>query len=169
MEFTVNTKLDLSGLDKIKEACKALSKTVEVGILNNPKEAAIGTIQHFGGFGLTWNGPYKGEIGYFYYGPFKGEPAVIPPRPFIAAPVEHFGGKILTMSAKEYFDFTPKGAAKTLMVAGDTMVKDIQYWMDNSMVYGYPNGWRTILTKGFNHPLIDKGTLRSSIEYEVEK
>lgn len=157
MELTVNTKLDLSGLDKIKEACKALSKTVDVGILNNSEEARIGELQHYGGTGV------------YQYGKYAGQEVDIPPRPFIAAPVEHFGGEILTKSAVEHFKFTEESAEKTLNVVGDTMVKDIQYWMDNGSVYPPKNSPRTIETKGFDHPLIDKGNLRDSIEYEVKK
>ena len=157
MEFTVKTKLDLSGFNTVKKASETLSKPIEVGILNNPEEARIGELQHYGGTGV------------YQYGKYAGEKVDVPPRPFISAPVEHFGGEILSMSAKEHFDFTEKSAEKTLNVAGDTMVKDIQYWMDNGSVYPPKNSPRTIETKGFDHPLIDKGNLRDSIEYEVVK
>lgn len=157
MEFTVNTKLDLSGFDEVKKACEKLSKPIEVGILNNPEEARIGELQHFGGTGV------------YQYGKYAGQEVDIPPRPFIAAPVERFGGEILEKSAKEHLDFTEKSAETTLNVAGDTMAKDIQYWMDNGSVYPPKNSPRTIETKGFDHPLIDKGNLRDSIEYEVIK
>lgn len=157
MELTVKTELDLSGVEIVKKACNALSKTIEVGILNNPEEARIGELQHYGGTGV------------YQYGKYVGQEVDIPPRPFIEAPVEHFGGEILSMSVKEYFDFTEKSAETTLNVAGDTMAKDIQYWMDNGTVYPPKNSPRTIETKGFDHPLIDKGNLRDSIEYEVKK
>lgn len=155
MEFTVKTELDLSGVKLVEKACKALSKTIEVGILHNPEEARIGELQHYGG------------QGFYSYGKYAGQPVDIPPRPFIAAPVEHFGGTILAESAKTHLEFTVESAERTLKVAGDTMAKDIQYWMDNGSVYPPRNSARTIATKGFDHPLIDKGNLRDSIEYEV--
>lgn len=157
MEFTVKTKLDMSGFKEVEKACKAISKDIEVGILHNAEEAQIGRLQHYGG---------EGE---YTYGKYKGQKVDIPPRPFIAAPVEQFGGTILEQSAKNHFKFTEESAEKTLKVAGNAMAEDIKYWMDRKGVYPPSNSERTIETKGFDHPLIDKGNLRASIEYEVVK
>lgn len=157
MESTVNIRLDLSGLDKIKRACEILSKPIKVGIINNAEEAEIGALQHFGG------------TGYYQYGEHEGEEVQIPPRPFISAPVERFGGDILKMSLKKVFNFTEKGAEQALKTAGHLMAEDIKYWMNMETAYPPENSPRTVETKGFNHPLIDKGTLRDSITYEVEK
>lgn len=157
MEFTVKTELDLSGFKVVEKACKAISKDIEVGILHNAEEAGIGRLQHYGG---------EGE---YTYGKYKGQKVDIPPRPFISAPVEQFGGVILEQSAKRHFKFTEESAEKTLDVAGKTMAEDIKYWMDRKGVYPPSNSERTIETKGFDHPLIDKGNLRASIEYEVKK
>lgn len=157
MEFTVKTELDFSGFEAIEKACKAISKDIEVGILHNAEEASIGRLQHYGG---------EGE---YTYGKYKGQKVDIPPRPFISAPVEQFGGVILEQSAKTHFKFTEESAEKTLNVAGSAMAEDIKYWMDRKGVYPPSNSERTIETKGFDHPLIDKGNLRDSIEYEVKK
>lgn len=156
MEFTVNTKLDLSGLDKIKEACKALSKTVEVGILHNPKEAAIGALQHDGG------------IGVYQYGPFEGEEVDIPPRPFLMSAMEHYGKDILTSEAKKLDKFDTQSVENILERIGEKAVFTTQFVIDEySQIPN--NSDRTVITKGKNTPLIDKGNLRASIEYEVKK
>ena len=147
----------MSGFKQVDKACEALSRTVEVGILHNPEEARIGALQHDGG------------IGYYQYGPVEGQAVDVPPRPFIYAPVEHFGKTILEKGAKLHFDFTEKGAENTLNAVGHTMAEDIKYWMENRQVYPPRNCWRSIETKGFDHPLIDKGNLKRSIEYEVIK
>ena len=157
MEFTVNIDLNMEGFKEIEKACTAISKSIEVGILHNPKEAQIGYLQHYGGTGV------------YQYGEHEGESVDIPPRPFIMAPVDEFGGTILQQSAKKHFKFTEDSANKTLDIAGKTMAEDIKYWMDRKGAYPPDNSERTIETKGFNHPLIDKGTLRDSVEYEVVK
>lgn len=145
----------MSGFKAIEKACERLSRPVEVGILNNPKEASIGQLQHFGG------------TGYYQYGVHEGEEVDIPPRPFISAPVEHFGKEIIKMAADEYLDFSEKGVKNTLNAIGYTMVEDIKKWINTNGTYPPPNSERTVETKGFNHPLVDKGNLRDSIEYEV--
>lgn len=156
MEFTVNTKLDLSGLDKIKEACKALSKTVEVGILHNPKEAAIGALQHDGG------------VGVYQYGQFEGEEVDIPPRPFLMNAIEHYGKDILTSEAQKLEKFDTKTAESILERVGEKAVFTTQFVIDEYSRIP-DNSERTVITKGKNSPLIDKGNLRASIEYEVVK
>lgn len=156
MEFTVNTKLDLSGLEAVKKACKALSKTVEVGILNNPKEAAIGALQHDGG------------IGVYQYGPFEGEEVDVPPRPFLMSAIEHYGKDILTSEAKKLERFDEQTADAVLERVGEKAVFTTQFVIDEYSRIP-DNSDRTVITKGKNTPLIDKGNLRASIEYEVVK
>lgn len=156
MEFTVNTKLDLSGFKTIEKVCKALSKTVEVGILNNAEEAEIGKLQHFGG------------TGYYSYGPFKGQEVSVPPRPFLANAMNHYGKEILESESSKLSDFSEKTAKNILNRVGEKSVFATQYVIDEYASEG-GNSMRTIITKGKDSPLIDKGNLRASIEYEVEE
>ena len=156
MEFTVNTKLDLSGFDELKKVCKELSKKVEVGILHNPKEAAIGALQHDGGFGV------------YQYGPYEGEGVDIPPRPFLMNAMEHYGKEILETEAQKLEKFEISTAETILQRVGEKAVFMTQFMIDEySRVPD--NSERTVITKGKNTPLIDKGNLRASIEYEVTK
>lgn len=156
MELTVNVKLDFSGLKSIEKACEAIQRKIKVGILNDSEEAQIGTLQHYGG------------TGEYTYGKYQGQKVDIPPRPFISAPIEHFGGTALKAGA-ESFDFTERGAEKVLNAVGDGMSTQIKALMNINGVYPPHNSERTIETKGFDHPLIDTGKLRDSITYEVEE
>lgn len=156
MELTVNTKLDLSGFKEIEKACKALSKTVEVGILNNPEEARIGRLQHDGG------------VGVYQYGPFEGEEVDIPPRPFLMKAMEHYGKDILDSEAQRLDKFDVSTAETILNRVGEKAVSTTQFVIDEFSRIP-DNSERTVLTKGRNTPLIDKGNLRASIEYEVTK
>jgi hypothetical protein len=154
MEFTVKTELDLSGFKEIEKACKVLSKTVEVGILNNAEEAQIGELQHNGG------------IGYYAYGAFKGQEVMVPPRPFLANAMNHYGKEILESEATKLSDFNVSTANTILERVGEKSVFATQYVIDEYARDG-GNSDRTIITKGKDSPLIDKGNLRASIEYEV--
>lgn len=156
MEFTVKTELDLSGFKEIEKACKALSKTVEVGILHNAEEAEIGTLQHDGG------------VGYYAYGAFKGQEVMIPPRPFLANAMNHYGKEILESEAPKLSDFSENTANTVLDRVGEKAVFATQFVIDEYARDG-GNSDRTIITKGKDSPLIDKGNLRASIEYEVVK
>ena len=159
MESTVNINLDLSGFKAVEKACEALSRTVEVGILHNPKEAEIARLQHDGG------------VGTYYYGPFEGEDVSIPPRPFLMVAMEHNGQHILETSVENMKDFTEESAKKTLDEVGEmsvTFVKDTIAHHSRELGNSH-NSMRTVITKGFDLPLNDKGTMRESIEYEVIK
>lgn len=156
MELTVKTKLDMSGFKEIEKACKALSKTVEVGILHNSKEAAIGELQHNGG------------IGVYQYGEYEGQEVDVPPRPFLMNAMEHYGRDILNSEAQRLDKFTDKNAEIILERIGEKSVSVTQFVIDEfSRIPN--NSPRTVATKGKNTPLIDKGNLRASIEYEVRK
>lgn len=146
----------MSGFKRVEKACEALSRTVEVGILHNPEEARIGRLQHDGG------------IGKYYYGPFEGEEVAVPPRPFLLQAVEHFGKEILEQNTHIMNDFTVENAEKALNRVGD-MAKEVVQAEIDSFARAGGNSERTIITKGKDSPLIDKGNLRSSIEYEVIK
>ena len=156
MESTVSVKLDLSGFDELKKACKELSRKVEVGILHNPKEAAIGSLQHYGGTGV------------YQYGMFKGEEVDVPPRPFLSNAIEHYGQDILNSEAQILENFDVKTAQMVLDRVGEKAVSVTQFVIDE-FSHIPDNSERTVLTKGKNTPLIDKGNLRESIEYEVMK
>lgn len=146
----------MSGFKEIEKACKALSKTVEVGILHNAEEAEIGTLQHDGG------------VGYYAYGAFKGQEVMIPPRPFLANAMNHYGKEILESEAQKLSDFSENTANTVLDRVGEKAVFATQFVIDEYARDG-GNSDRTIITKGKDSPLIDKGNLRASIEYEVVK
>ena len=146
----------MSGFKEVEKACKALSKTVEVGILNNPEEARIGELQHNGGIGI------------YEYGPYEGEEVEIPPRPFLMKAMEHYGKEILDSEAYKLENFNTKSAETVLNRIGKKAVSATQFVIDE-FSRNRDNSPRTVETKGKNTPLIDKGNLRESIEYEVTK
>lgn len=146
----------MSGFKRVEKACQALSHTVEVGILHNPEEARIGALQHDGG------------IGYYQYGEFEGQAVDVPPRPFLMKAIEHNGKEIIDWNTHLLKDFTAENADKFLNRIGDMSKEVVQAEIDNYAREG-GNSPRTIKTKGKDSPLIDKGNLRSSIEYEVIK
>lgn len=152
MEFTVDVSLDMSGLGRIERACKDLGRVVEVGILNDPAEAEIGALQHYGGTGV------------YSYGKYEGQEVEIPPRPFLAEAIEHNGRELLNKAAKKIDDF--RNVDAVLNELGDSAKIAVQNKIDEYAAAG-GNSPRTIETKGKDSPLIDKGNLRASIEYEV--
>lgn len=156
MESTIDIKLDMSGLEPIKKACKELSKTVEVGILHNAEEAQIADLQHNGGVGI------------YQYGPYEGQEVNVPPRPFLMAAMEHNGREILKENAKLLKNFTVDEAKTVLNRVGD-MSKFVTQCEIDSIASAGGNSLRTIETKGKDSPLIDTGKMRASIEYEVVK
>ena len=156
MESTLKINLDMSGFKRVEKACETLSRTVEVGILHNPEEARIGALQHYGG------------IGYYQYGKYEGQAVEVPPRPFLLQAIEHYGKEILEQNTYIMKEFTAENAEKALNRVGDMAKAVVQAEIDDYARAG-GNSRRTIETKGKDSPLIDKGDLRSSIEYEVIK
>ena len=165
MVFAVDYKIksDNSGLKSIKQALK--NKKIRVGILDNPKEAEIGFLQHFGGEGV------------YYYGPHEGETVDVPARPFIKAPVENYGKEIIER-VFETTELSKEGLDLAYNRVGNWLKSKIQEYIENVELAKSlnptangdgGNSWRTIETKGFDHPLMDKGNLLSSIKYEVSK
>ena len=160
MEFTVKTELDLSGFNKIKEACKTLSKKVEVGILHDAEEAQIAYKQHYGG------------VGVYYYGPYKGEKVGIPPRPFLAHAIETYGKDTLNEAAKglEIKGFDSDTADLILNKVGERLKEATQLTIHEYAAHEHEhphNNRKTIETKGKDSPLIDTGKMLMSVEYEV--
>lgn len=156
MEFTVNTKIDLSGFDEIKKVCKELSKPVKIGILHDAKEAQIAYLQHYGGEGV------------YQYGPHEGETVDVPPRPFLMNAIEHYGKDILVSEAQKLEKFDSQTVDTVLNRVGEKAVFATQFVIDEYSRIP-DNSPRTVETKGKNTPLIDTGKMRSSIEYEVKK
>lgn len=146
----------MSGFKVVEKACEALSHAVEVGILHNPEEARIGELQHNGG------------IGEYYYGIHEGETVEVPSRPFLREAMEFNGKEILESGLYMMKDFTESSADKALNRIGDEAKYVVQKQIDYYAQAG-GNSRRTIETKGKDSPLIDKGDMRASIEYEVIK
>lgn len=160
MEFTV--KVDFNGLKAVENACKVLSKKVEVGILNNPEEARIAHLQHYGGTGV------------YQYGPFEGQEVDVPPRPFLAHAVEIYGPDALKQALQgfEIKGFNEKTAELMLQKVGERMKDATQLTIHEYArhEHDFPyNSERTVETKGKDSPLIDTGKMLMSIEYEVTK
>lgn len=156
MESTINVKLDMSGLEPIKKACKELSKKVEVGILHDSEEAQIGALQHYGGEGV------------YSYGKYEGQTVQVPARPFLSSPMERNGADILKDSARLLNNFTVDEVKTVLNRVGDMSKFVVQNEIDSIAAAG-GNSPRTIETKGKDSPLIDTGKMRASIGYEVVK
>lgn len=152
MEFTVKTELDMSGFKTIEKACQKLGRVVEVGILNDPAEAEIGALQHYGGTGV------------YSYGKYEGQEVEVPARPFLAMAMEHSGRELLEKAISKISDF--KNVDKVLDDLGSGAKQAVQNKIDEIAAQG-GNSPRTIETKGKDSPLIDKGNLRASIEFEV--
>ena len=152
MELTVKTELDMSGFKTVEKACQKLGRVVEVGILHNAQEAEIGALQHYGGTGV------------YSYGKYEGQSVEVPPRPFLMEAMEHSGRELLGKAISKIDDF--KNVDKVLDDLGTGAKEAVQRRIDEYAALG-GNSPRTIETKGKDSPLIDKGNLRASIEYEV--
>lgn len=90
----------------------------------------------------------------------------MPPRPFLSAPIEHYGKEILESDLHLLKDFTKEEAKTILNRVGDKAKFVVQNEIDAIAARG-GNSPRTIETKGKDSPLIDTGKMRDSIEYEV--
>ena len=142
----------MSGFKAVEKACQKLGRVVKVGILNDPQEAQIGFLQHYGGTGV------------YSYGKYEGQSVEIPPRPFLMEAIEHNGRELLRKAISKIDDF--KNVDKVLDDLGTEAKEAVQNRIDEYAALG-GNSPRTIETKGKDSPLIDKGNLRASIEYEV--
>jgi hypothetical protein len=90
------------------------------------------------------------------------------------APARPFFRTTITEKSSEWADRLAKSAVhfeydsdKILNLMGQTIAEDIQQsivgWTDPE------NAPSTVAKKGFNKPLIDKGVMQRSVDYEVEK
>lgn len=164
MEFTVNTKLDLSGLDKIKEACKSLeSRVIESGVLDADAETMHAAILNEFGGEATYREP-----------PYSGEKVLVPPRSFVRAAAE--------LNAPEAFKkatsilqkgLTEENAISAIESIGNDIEEAQRAALDNNGV-GIP-GWipkndpRTVAIKGFDRPLWSRRGETFPITHKVVK
>lgn len=148
MESTVNIRLDLSGLDKIKRACQVLSENViHSGVIDADEETMRAAMLN----------EYGGETEY-EESPYKGEKVMVPPRSFVRAPAE--------LKAAEAFSkaegILKKGLTEeNAQAAIESVGIDIEEAQTKALYTngsGIPN-WvphndpRTIAIKGFDKPL----------------
>lgn len=142
----------MGGFKAVEKACEKLSRGVKVGILNDPAEAQIGFLQHYGGTGV------------YSYGKYEGQEVEVPARPFLSTAIEHNGRELLEKAISKLNNF--KSVDKVLDDLGSNAKQAVQNRIDEIAAQG-GNSPRTIETKGKDSPLIDKGNLRASIEFEV--
>ena len=108
-----------------------------------------------------------GKPAVYDWGPYAGEDVYDPPRPFISAPInknEKRLKEIIAFFLMNSFDI--KSAKTALKACGDEMSRlqtesilsrgeSIGGWNQFSS-HGYSNETRTIKTKGFDFPLLDR-------------
>lgn len=147
--------LDIVGGKKLEAALRQIEKRartaglLKVGFLegatypNGQNVATVATIQEFGA-------------------PSKN----IPSRPFFRNTIQNksdeWGDNIAVIAKSVDFD-----VQKTLGLMGEIIKGQIQLSIRN--FNDPPNSVRTIKRKGFNKPLIDKGVMLRSVDYEVEE
>lgn len=145
------------GLKKIlKELSEFKNKCVKVGILSSSGEVDGVAIVDY----ATWN-----ENGVMS----KSGGWKIPPRPFIKGWADTNKDKISNMIGKLYGQvatgkLTSEEALKKLGVFGKSGIQS--YIRRGNFT---PNAHSTIKNKGSSQPLIDTGTMRKSVNYEVTR
>jgi hypothetical protein len=150
------TDIDI-GLNKIRDELKSLGKmSVKVGIPEGAGEQDGVSIAQY----ASWN--ENGVVG--KKGGWK-----IPPRPFIKGWVDNNGENIKATTEKIL-----SGVTSGKMDANTAINRLGEYGQDG--IKGYivkgnltPNAKATVKAKGSSKPLIDTGTMRNSIRYEVIK
>lgn len=148
MEFTVKTKIDMSGFKKIEKTCEALDHNAAIsGVLDADQftlsEAKLNE---------------EGGASFYRDGPFAGEKVEVPSRPFISEGaklrIDHAFSKATSILKS---DFTPSGVKRALELLGteaaEGQMNALEYngagiagWLPN-------NEERTVATKGFDRPL----------------
>jgi len=143
------------GMKEIREQIAALSKLqVKVGIIEGSGEVDGTDIAQYAAYN---------EFGV----PGKKKKWNIPPRPFIRGWIENNQDKIKAMQDRLY-----KKVSEGKMSADEAIKKLGQYAQDGIKRYirngeFEPNAESTVRRKGSSRPLIDTGTMRNSVRYEV--
>ena len=145
------------GMAKIREQIAALSQlSVKAGIVEGTGGKDGVSIAQYAAYN---------EFGV----PGKKKKWRIPPRPFIRGFVENESGEIKA-TQERLFKLVSEGK-----MSADTAIKRLgQFAQDGIKRYimggdFVPNAEATIQRKGSSRPLIDTGTMRNSVRYQVKK
>lgn len=175
MVFTVTLdfkdKINNSVLKEVEKSIKMLSGAkVYSGVIGEDERTTRMAYENEFGLGSVYD-----------WGPFEGEPVQDPKRPFISAPIEknaeHIGS---VLSSWLNNSFNTKKIEQTLKKCGEMMSElqttsilsrgsNIGGWNQfNGGRAGENNSGRTVGTKGFDFPLLDRHHNPFPIKYEVE-
>lgn len=151
MEFTLNTSLDMSGLEEVYKAAQELEKKVHAGVFTSRNATIAEANEREVGF--------RNDEGYF-----------VPPRSTIRLPLEIVEEQIRDRALSKLTEFTPNVARETVEELGRQAVIAMEDAFD-TQGYGQwaDNAAYTIRQKGRNEPMVDTGELRKSYKYEVKK
>jgi hypothetical protein len=145
------------GMDKIRKEIAALSQlSIKAGIIEGAGSKDGVSIAQYAAYN---------EFGV----PGKKKKWRIPPRPFIRGFVENESAEIKAMQ-EQLVKLVSEGK-----MSADTAVKRLgQFAQDGIKRYIMsgnfePNAEATIQRKGSSRPLIDTGTMRNSVRYQVKK
>ena len=155
MVFAVNlefkNKINDAVLKEVEKTAKYLANSyVESGVIDEDERTS--RMAHESEFGLS---------SIYDWGPFEGESVRDPARPFVSAPINQNERKLKDLIA--FFmmnNFNTKGAKVALRECGEEMSRlqteailtngaSIGGWEEN-------NSGRTVATKGFDGPLLDR-------------
>lgn len=164
MESTINVKLDFSGLEPIKKACKILDESkIHSGVLDeDPQVQQKAFLNEYGGWSV------------YDSGPFMGERVLVPPRSFVRAAAEIEAPEAFAKAKKILSNGFTQGNAKVAIETVAIAISDAQKdALDNngSKIPGWiqHNEPRTVATKGFDRPLWSRRDKTFPIDYEVVK
>ena len=146
VKFRVNN----SGLNEVKKACKVLDKKLQVGYFSNPFVVEKASDNEFGS--------YEKDI---------------PTRPFMQRAVDFYGKDTLEYAANSlgFGDFDVKNAKDTMETLGKGFKHAIQESIETASewsIYSH-NSPSTIEFKGFDRPLIYTGEMHDSVEIREAK
>lgn len=151
MELTLNTQLDMSGLDEVYKAAEELQRKVHAGVFTT-RNATIAAAN-------------EQELGFT-----NDEGIFVPSRSTVRLPLEMAEEQIRDRALAKLTEFTPVVSRETVEELGRQAVIAMEDAFD-TQGYGQwqDNAAYTIRQKGRNEPMVDTGELRKSYRYEVQK
>jgi len=146
----VKFKVNNSGLNEVKKACKVLNKKLQVGYFSNSFVVEKAADNEFGS--------YEKDI---------------PPRGFIQRAVDYYGKDSLEYAAESlaFGDFNVRNVKEAFKTLGKGFKHAIEESIETVAEWSiYPhNSPATIEMKGFDRPLIYTGEMHDSVEIREAK
>ena len=166
----VHLNLDKQSVENIvkRKFARLNNRNLEVGYLDNPELEFIASIQEHGAvIPVTQKMRYFLGLRHNIWLSKDKTHIVIPQRPFMHVAFEANKSKYANRLMKFYA--ITKNVHKSIELLGESVIEDVQHSINQYFVPWKDNSDMTILLKGFNRPLVKKGSLLTDVTYRINK